>query len=574
VKLSLRTKIYGLVTLLVCGLAGTTGLLLYEFDRTARQDAEFAHARLQLQNDVRVVQITFKKQVQSWKDILLRGSDPESLAKYKAEFFRLEAEVDQRARSLKLQIDDPSAQAGLDDFLAAHATLGRDYRTSLAQFEQSEGKDFAASDSLVKGKDRPPTEAIDSIVEELGRQTEQAQERNAQKLSTMLRATAAAAVVLNLSLLALGVYVARSIAKSTADLTSHLAVQADDMRQGKADLTNIIPVSTEDEFGEIARSFNTFVSAIREIMLRLSSYSEQLAGASEEISAGAKLSSQAAGSQSQQVQQAAVAIQEMSATGQEISQNSQSAAGASREAAESARDGGKVVEATLASMRNIADSSRNAVSRIAELGKNSEKIGKIVAVIDEIADQTNMLALNAAIEAARAGEQGRGFAVVADEVRKLAERTTRATREIAAMIGSIQSETKHAVEAMEVGNRDVEQGVEKTSASGATLRELIRKSDHVGNMVSQIATAASQQAIATEQIHNSVAGISSSIQQSASAAVQTSKACSELSDLAVVLRTMVGNFKLGATSGLLRETPGNDPRQFGSSKARAAGAGN
>jgi methyl-accepting chemotaxis protein len=140
-------------------------------------------------------------------------------------------------------------------------------------------------------------------------------------------------------------------------------------------------------------------------------------------------------------------------------------------------------------MRSIAESTKAVASRITELGKSSEQIGKIIAVIDDIADQTNLLALNAAIEAARAGEQGRGFAVVADEVRKLAERTTKATKEIASMIESIQKETKSPVQAMEKGSREVQLGVEKTTASGAALGEIIRMSEQVGDMISQIAEA-------------------------------------------------------------------------------------
>ena len=141
-------------------------------------------------------------------------------------------------------------------------------------------------------------------------------------------------------------------------------------------------------------------------------------------------------------------------------------------------------------MRGIADSTTKVASTVTQLGKGSEQIGKIISVIDDIADQTNLLALNAAIEAARAGEQGRGFAVVADEVRKLAERTTKATKEITDMIESIQRETQNAVQAMEQEIKEVQVGVEATSASGAALREIIKLSEDVGDMIATIATAA------------------------------------------------------------------------------------
>src|SRR5271156_552741 len=117
-----------------------------------------------------------------------------------------------------------------------------------------------------------------------------------------------------------------------------------------------------------------------------------------------------------------------------------------------------------------------------ELGKSSDQIGRIIGVIDDIADQTNLLARNAAIEAARAGEQGRGFAVVADEVRKLAERTTKATKEIAEMIQSVQTETRGAVEKMQSGTQQVEKGVEVTAKAGASLKQIIGQAEHVGEM--------------------------------------------------------------------------------------------
>src|SRR5437660_2939064 len=163
-----------------------------------------------------------------------------------------------------------------------------------------------------------------------------------------------------------------------------------------------------------------------------------------------------------QASQVATAMQQMSATVIEVSENSNRAAEAARKASETARHGGKIVDETLAKMRVIAGAVTASAKKMEELGKSSDQIGRIVAVIDDIADQTNLLALNAAIEAARAGEQGRGFAVVADEVRKLAERTTTATKEIAQMIRTIQADMKSAVRAMEEGTIQVQHGEQST----------------------------------------------------------------------------------------------------------------
>jgi methyl-accepting chemotaxis protein len=312
----------------------------------------------------------------------------------------------------------------------------------------------------------------------------------------------------------------------------------------ECDLRETLDITTEDELGVMAAALNKTIATFRSMISTISQSAEQVASASEEISSGAGQTAESARRQADQTHQAATAMQEMTATVQQISDNSQKAADTSRGAAEAARQGGQVVEETLASMRNIATATTKTAALVTELGQSSEQIGKIIAVIEDIADQTNLLALNAAIEAARAGEQGRGFAVVADEVRKLAERTTKATKEIAAMIDSIQTETKHAVEAMEDGNREVQIGVEKTSNSGTALREIISMSEQAGDMVAQIATAATQQSATTEQINANVAQISSATHEASASAEQTAKACTDLSSLAFDLQKVVSQFKL------------------------------
>ncbi len=306
-----------------------------------------------------------------------------------------------------------------------------------------------------------------------------------------------------------------------------------------------IPVHSQDEMGQTAAALNLMKNNLGRAIAEVKSTAERLAAATVEISAHTTQSAAGAETQRDKVTQVATAMQEMAATVREISDNSSLAADSAGKAARTAEGGGEIVDATLTTVSEVALSVRGTSMKIEELGKSSERIGKVVNVIDEIADQTNLLALNAAIEAARAGEHGRGFAVVADEVRKLAERTTKATKEIADMIAAVQAETRGAVQDMEVESKRVEEGVDITSKAGESLKEIVGQAQHVGGMIAQIATAAVQQSAATEEINSNLAEISESISQSASGAEQSAKSCVELSNLATELEKLVGKFRLG-----------------------------
>jgi methyl-accepting chemotaxis protein len=334
-------------------------------------------------------------------------------------------------------------------------------------------------------------------------------------------------------------------------------------------------IVSEDEIGSAGKALNKMKNSLREMIQSIASTAEHVASASEEISSSATQQAQGSETQKDQTSQVATAMQEMSSTVLQVSDNSNKAAEAARKAADTAKHGGSIVEETLTKMRRIAESVGGTAKKMEELGKSSDQIGRIIGVIDDIADQTNLLALNAAIEAARAGEQGRGFAVVADEVRKLAERTTTATKEIAQMIKNIQDETKIAVTAMEAGTKQVEEGVTSTATAGDSLRQIIDMSNQVGEMITHIATAATEQSSATEQVNNNMDQIAQLVKESAVGAQQSAKACQDLSGLALDLQKMVGSFQLGSDGAHFATSRPSHGAQAGTSapKAFAAGAG-
>lgn len=330
-------------------------------------------------------------------------------------------------------------------------------------------------------------------------------------------------------------------------LRSKLAPLSDLVRQAQAlgggDLSARLNVSSHDEIGQLARSFNQMGEALSTMVEHIRRSAAEVNGRAHALSGLSSGAYEGMEQQSGEITSMAGAVEEFSATSLNIADNMGSTQRLAEENAQQTHIGRESMEQASSSLEQIAGALNSTATVINTLGQRSQEIGGIVGVITAIADQTNLLALNAAIEAARAGEQGRGFAVVADEVRNLASRTREATDEISQMINSIQQETGHAIETMEQGNRLMQEGLSRNADVASALALIDEQSRSAGEQFAAIATATQEQSSTATVLSSNLQSIAQANSEQREVVSNLAVTARELETLAADLRQEVDRFR-------------------------------
>ena len=314
----------------------------------------------------------------------------------------------------------------------------------------------------------------------------------------------------------------------------------------RGDLTQDIRTLRRNEFSMMITAMRELQDSMRAIISGIKNTADHLEDSSEQLSCTA--TQIVAGTEEASVQSEVVtsSVDQMASISSSIAQSCQEMSGSANQTGSATQSGSETIGKMKTIMGEIESMVIGTMEAVKALGANSERIGDIVVAIEDIADQTNLLALNAAIEAARAGDQGRGFAVVADEVRSLAERTTRSTQEIQAIIGSLQGDVKNVVRSMEQSAGSVRIGTTDVRLSSEAIGVIKGHIEPLLRYVSQVAAAAQQQSVTSAGITGSMRDISRVIQVAASGAQQTEHAAVELSRSSRELQQMVNRFRLAA----------------------------
>lgn len=311
------------------------------------------------------------------------------------------------------------------------------------------------------------------------------------------------------------------------------------------DLTVQATVS-EDITGAIADSVNYTVEELRGLVGRVTNTAEQVTSASTQAQNISTELLEASHKQSRDIQETGQAVLEMAVQITDVSKSANESAEVARQSVTAAEEGSRAVENAIKGMNEIREQIQETSKRIKRLGESSQEIGEITELISDITEQTNVLALNAAIQAASAGEAGRGFSVVAEEVQRLAERSGEATKQIGALVRTIQTDTHDAVAAMEKSTQGVVEGAKLSDAAGAALSDIRRVSNRLAELIQGISSATEQQATSANGVAQNIQGILTVTEQTQEGTQQTAHSIRELSKLAEELKNSVSRFRVTA----------------------------
>ena len=535
---SIRNKL-----LLISG-GGTVLLLaaaLFGIGMSWSSIQQFEHeveARRADQNQILAAQIEFKTQVQEWKNILLRGSDPASLENYWSQFEKHEGKLREEITALQQKVDDPEEKALLGQFLEEHQKMAEAYRKGLQAFKDA-NFDSKAGDKAVKGQDRAPAELLIKASEHLSAIADQS--------SAQAGSRARTGVMWSLGLMGAAIVIAMvgflwMVQKTILSPAKNLVEDFESIAKG--DFSHSIRQFTQDEIGTIAASAELLRTDVAKILadveqstVDLHAAATRLAASSNQVALGSQQQSDAAATTAAAVEEMAVSIASVAESADNVNQ-------LSRQSLERSITGNEKLSELIGEICEVESSVDEIGRSVTEFVLSTEAITSMTRQVKDIADQTNLLALNAAIEAARAGEQGRGFAVVADEVRKLAEKSAQSASQIDQVTLTLSQQAAIVEQAIKRGNESLVASQEFLEHVAMALGEASQSVTEASGGVDSITLSVNEQKSASNEIARNVERIAQMAEQNGEAVQLNTAEINSMESMASHLHASVNRFKL------------------------------
>ncbi|MBK8523192.1 MAG: methyl-accepting chemotaxis protein [Betaproteobacteria bacterium] len=547
-NLQIKQRLFILVTAALAALIGTG---LFSFSQASKLNASLTEAidrhavTVAAIDSARGAQVSFKTQVQEWKNILLRGKDPEAFKKYLKGFESENQAVKDRlvqlkAAATKLGVAD---RLKIDSVIATFEKLAPAYLEALKQFDRASADPSGTVDKAVKGIDREPTKAIDDLVTEIQKISKESNEAEAINSAEVFSAVKSGLMAFSIGavivLVLLAFYIVGSITRPLAALESTMTHIA-----SNGDLTKHADTAHQDEIGRMASAFNVMMDQLQKIIGEVRGSSDQVAASADQLAGSSAQLAEVSEQQSGAVASSAAAIEELTVAIASVSETARDVHTQAVDSVSRTTEGSEKVSHLAGEIQRLQQNMVDIARTVDEFVKSTQAITGMTQEVRDIADQTNLLALNAAIEAARAGEAGRGFAVVADEVRKLAEKSGKSASEIDSVTRSIMSQSSAVQDAITAGERAIETSMTLATDVEAVLlhsRDSVERSTHG---VTEISDSVSEQKVASTDIAQSMERIANMVEENNAAARSVSDATRELKTLSERLILSVSGFRL------------------------------
>lgn len=546
-NLSLQTR------LTVIGVVATASILfagLFGLNQLASLDTYFqvnldkVHTGIDSLSDQANALVAFKVQIQEFKNVLIRGHNPEAMAKYSKAFVTEGEKVQAKlaaAIAIAKKTDDGTADK-LEQLAQAHRTMTAAYMEGIKAFDPTDPETYKKIDAMVKGKDRDVQAGMSKLMDDKEREEKTNIDEQITQSHSMYQRTRTIMIVAIIAMVgamaAFLIGMQRQIARQVTAIQTTMASISSNL-----DLTLRAPDQHADELSATGRSLNGLLKEFQSVIGGMKEDASQLNGSSQALSTSITQLDASVNMQSEATSSMAAAMEEMSVSITHVSDSAKTASATSEESLRLADEGYSVINQTVSAMNAMAGTVRTTADTVTTLGDRSREIGHIASVIKDIADQTNLLALNAAIEAARAGETGRGFAVVADEVRKLAERTANATTEISGVIAAIQGDTTRAVGDMQTIVSQVDETTSAARNAGEVMQKIRSGAEQVLSHAGDIDTALREQANASELVAQDVERIVSMSSDNSRALASVRSAADNMRELALDMNRIAERFK-------------------------------